>query len=264
MQTTPPDSSPADASPAHLEFGPWHAVSQPFEADFFGGPVWRLVLTTPDDPAEAEGLAAAQAHARATGVRLISCRLPPQPVDAGDPPRAEPLKQAGFRLIERLITLTCPLADTPLPLPEGVRTAEDIDMRPLVQLGRSAFVHDRLHADPLVMDPIADGIKGAWVQNGLNGRADAALVVDLEDRPAGFNLVILRGDQAFIDLIAVAGWARRQGLGTTLIKASLAWGAGRARVMHVGTQDTNAPSLALYHQCGFTPEAVAPTFHWMP
>lgn len=243
-----------------LELGPWIARPQPFEADFFGGQVWRLDLQQPEASAEVieASLAEAVAAARSQGVRLISAR-----VDTAGP--TEALAAAGFNNIETLVTLkkTLDLAGG-FFMPKAVRERKEGDDRPLVQLGHAAFTHDRFHADPKILDPIADALKGAWVENGLNGRADVTLVAEHEGRPVGFNLCLLRGEEAFIDLIAVERRHQGKGLGTALVQAAIARFTGEARCITVGTQASNTSSMKVYERCGFTKASEVLTFHWHP
>lgn len=222
----------------------------PFEAEFLGGPVYRL---------DADGPAAdAVAWARGADVRLISRR---RPGEAHAP--AAGLAQAGFRQVERLVTLQ--RQPTAVATPD-IRLATPGDSAAVIALAAGAFRFDRFHADPAISDAAADGLKAAWVRNGLGGRADWPLVaVDARDQPVGFNLVMIREDAAVIDLIAVAPDAQGRGYGRQLVAAALdrATQAG-LRAVRVGTQTENAASLALYAAMGFAQIATATTFHWTP
>ncbi|MFN3201141.1 MAG: GNAT family N-acetyltransferase [Bradymonadia bacterium] len=242
-------------------FGPWRAQVEPFEADFFGGPVWRLSLEEADASEEAikQGIEEATKAARAGGVRLMVSRVPTSGAEA-----TAALASAGFNAIETLVTFKRSLEGIEATMPERVRPIAEGDDRPLVQLGRAAFNYDRYHADPMIMDPIADAIKGAWVENGINGRADVTLVAEHEGRPVGFNLCMLRGDTAIIDLIAVERRCQGQGLGTDLVKGALAWFSDKATTLCVGTQTNNAPSVKMYTTCGFEVASEVKTFHWHP
>lgn len=231
---------------------------QPFEAGFLGGPVWRLSL---DAGADDGALATTLERARAEEVRLIACRI-----GDADEAAARLLAAAGFRLIETLITHARPIEAEPAPLfGEGVGLAEADDRAPCVDIGRAAFAFDRFHADPGLDDGAASALKGAWVDNGFAGRADAIVVVRREGQARGFVLCQRPDpDTAVIDLIATApGWQGR-GLGRALVLGTLAHYRGRARELRVGTQDTNTASRRLYQATGFRPVARHRTFHWIP
>lgn len=62
----------------------------------------------------------------------------------------------------------------------------------------------------------------------------------------------VRPDEAYLDELAVAGWARRRGVGRALLEACVREGrrAGRRRLTLWVTTD-NAPALALYAAAGF-------------
>ena len=228
--------------------------AQPFDEMILDGPVWRLAVG--GEGANGAMLERELDRARAVGVRLVWCRL-----DADDAFGAI-LQAAGFRWIERLVTFSraVPAACEPVAGAELARS-EDSDSCATIA---AAFRFDRYHADPEIQDEVADRFKAAWARNGVNGRADTALVVRRDGEVAGFNLCMRYGDEAVIDLIAVDSDHRGQGLGRTLVAAALAHYAGRVSTMLVGTQETNTPSIALYRGMGFSPVSSRDTYHWTP
>ncbi|WP_454021039.1 GNAT family N-acetyltransferase [Azospirillum sp. Marseille-Q6669] len=235
----------------HLEF-------QPFESRFLGGPAYRLSLT-PDGNPDRVRLAAEVGRAIADGARLVTARIP-----AVAAAQAAALEAVGFRVVERLVTLERPLEPV-WRMPAGVRLATPTDLSACSAIGRTAFRFDRFHRDARLPEGSADAIKAAWVENGLNGRADAALVAETDGQVSGFVLCLRSGAAAVIDLIAVAGAYRGQGCGRRLGAAALAHYAARgASCMRVGTQADNEASLALYHGLGFRAVSEALTFHWAP
>jgi ribosomal protein S18 acetylase RimI-like enzyme len=221
-----------------------------FEAEFFGGPVWRYDFDRASDPARVA------AAARAGSVRLVTCRIP-----AGDPPAAAALEAAGFRQIERLVTFRRairPVPDVTRPIvPAGAR-----DRDACVEIALAALRQDRYHADTRIGHRIADAIKAAWVSNNLAGRADLSLVAhDAAGEVVGFNQLRRVGREAVIDLIAVAPAAQHQGYGKAMVAAGLRAYAGQADTMRVGTQGANQASLALYQSAGFTMLQEQLTYH---
>jgi ribosomal protein S18 acetylase RimI-like enzyme len=225
----------------------------PFEAEFFGGPVWRL------DAGRTADAAAVAAAARAAGVRLVSCRIPAQ--DSGAAAR---LQGAGFRLIESLVTLRRDIAPAP-EVKRPVGPARPGDRDACVAIAVAALRQDRYHADPHIDHRIADAIKAAWVSNNLAGRADLSLVArSAAGEVMGFNQLLKTGREAVIDLMAVAPAAQHQGYGGALVAAGMRAYAGQADTMRVGTQGSNGPSLALYQSAGFTKLHEQLTYHLVP
>ncbi len=233
---------------------------QPFEAEFLGGPCFRLVTSAEAGAKEiGRAMTGLMARPEIRGAKLITARVPGP--DAGT---IGALERAGFRRIETLITFERALNDSDTPeAGDVVRQARPDDAAACIEIGRSAFHTDRFHADPRIPKAAADALKARWVANDLNGRADAAFVALAEGRPAGFNLCLKRQSVAVIDLIAVDQARRGRGLGAALVAASLAHYAKSARTMQVGTQANNAASIALYRRFGFAPIAEAVTLHWM-
>jgi len=229
---------------------------QPFEAGFLGGPVWRLTLS-----AGADGAGLARALERMAGARLIACRI-----GDADEAAAGLLAAAGFRAIETLVTYSRPIEAEPAPeFGDGVGLAGAGDRGSCVDIGRSAFLFDRFHADPRLDDGAASALKGAWVDNGFAGRADAIVVARRDGRARGFVLCQKPdADTAVIDLIATAPGHQGRGLGRALVLGTLAHYRGRARVLRVGTQDANTASRRLYEATGFEPVGRHRTFHWTP
>lgn len=226
---------------------------QAFESDVFGAPVWRVELgeAAPDG----RDLAEIVARAKGDGVALMSCRVP------ADDPASEVLRAAGFRKVERLVTLSRSLPAS-AQLPEGIIVADIGHAEQAAAIGQADFVYDRYHADKQIPRAVADEIKERWVRNGVSGRSDTALVAIDGDAVAGFNLCMRRREDAVIDLIGVASAYQGRGLGRRLVDAALAHYAGRANLMWVGTQDTNHASLAMYRGAGFTPQYESDTWHW--
>ena len=229
---------------------------QAFEAGVFGAPVWRLELNS-DGVLTPAALAQLTGKAREEGVALISARLP------ADAAAGDVLSQAGFRLIESLLTFSRDIPAQFAPV-AGVSLAGLDDAEACAAIGRSSFSFDRFHADPQLSDAAADEIKARWARNGVIGRADAPLIVRENGAVAGFNLCMRQGADAVIDLIAVDQWWRGRGLGRKLVAGALAHYAGVAPTMWVSTQDSNLASVALYRGAGFVPHGAAHTWHWTP
>ncbi|RED52443.1 acetyltransferase (GNAT) family protein [Aestuariispira insulae] len=224
-----------------------------FEASFFGRPVWRL-----KDAAAAEDVVM---EAREQGVGLISCRLP-----AGET-GGRGLARHGFRLVETLVTLTCPVAGQKMP--DGVSPAMRSEEEALscAEIGAKTFKHDRFHADSQVDNAIADALKSAWVANAVKDRADCVLLYrDEVQEIRGFNACLFRPSDkmAIIDLIGIDPECQRQGIGSRLLQGMHAHYHGRADEIRLGTQLANKQSLDFYRRNGFQELFRQETWHWVP
>jgi len=227
-----------------------------FETNLLGVPVGRLSIrgdvagTDADD--DLRRLAAGWPEKR---IWLVSCRV------AEASPLIPALEGAGFQVVETLVTFRHDL--TGAPAAADVDTARVGDADACVAIAKRAFVHDRLHRDSRIPNAVADLVRENWVRNDLGGRADASLVVRAYGTVVGFNLCLLDGDEAVIDLIAVAVGRQNRGIGRRLVGGALARYRGRARTMRVGTQADNAPSIKLYRGAGFVEADRRITLHWV-
>jgi len=232
----------ACSPPAYLDV-------RPFEASFLGGPVFAL-----SDPTGAEE---AVAWALDAGCRLVVCRTA---VGEG-----EPLKAAGFRKIEQLVTYARSLEDAP-PVRSTwrIEQAGETDVEACRAIAALALRSDRFHADPRIDDRVASDLKAAWIENSIRGRADSVFLAVRAGSVAGFNAVNLRGTTAIIDLIAVSPAFHGKGAASALIGAALERYSGTCVEMRVGTQAANLPALRLYEKLGFEEVGQAETWHWHP
>jgi hypothetical protein len=236
---------------------------QDFESEIFGRPVYRLTIRSADPGALAhpgvsgEIAALARAWGR-EGIGLCACR-----VGASDSGSISALEAAGFRPIERRITLTRDLALPTIPA-KGIDPATPSDHAACLAIARCAFTLDRFHADPFIPKAVADRRKEAWVRNGLAGRADRSWVARWAGLPRGFILCRLVAGVPVIDLIAVAAADRRCGHGRRLTAAAITHYAGGYSAICVATQDGNLGALALYRGLGFCDAACEVTYHFTP
>lgn len=228
---------------------------QPFEAGFFGGPVWRLA--PPPAPPAIGDLNALLDTARTVGVRLISVRLPGSMTAT-----AIRFQDAGFRRIETLITYERPIE--PGAMPTGIRPARPEDVEACATLAKRSFSSDRFHADPELPNAAADALKAGWVRGAFAGRAQAILLSEGPNGPNGFILLLIRDGTATVDLVAVAPEARGQGIGTVLLRAAAHVCAPDAGVLRAGTQQANRASTAMYERDGFRQVSTQHTLHWTP
>jgi len=227
---------------------------QDFETGVLGVPVGKLSLNgTGEFPAKA--VAGMTAAWQANGVWLVSSRV----IQGSE--AVSGLENAGFRSVETLATFLNDLSDT---TPQAnVTLAEPEDYDGCLAVAKRAFTNDRLHQDPEVPDEAADLVREHWVLNNLKGRGDTSFVVRVDGEVAGFNLCLLRDDEAVIDLIAVDTGHRKKGLGRALVEAAKDHYQGQGLSMRVGTQADNGPSIALYLGAGFVEQGRQTTLHWI-
>lgn len=233
---------------------------QAFESEQLGIPVARIARLAAWDESAAKTtlddlLEQCLAKLRDSGAALVSCRLPESRVN-----ESRALEQAGFFVVECLVTLARPIPANP-PAGTTAGLMREGEEESCAVLAGTVFTHDRFHSDPAIDDAGADRLKAQWVRNSCYGRADAVIVAREVDRIVGFNACMKRGGTAIIDLIGVAADAQGKGHGRALIEGALAHYAGKADEMVVGTQSRNYGSLALYQSCEFRVRESAFTFH---
>jgi GNAT superfamily N-acetyltransferase len=231
-----------------------HLMPLPFETGIFGRPVLALGIVSPIEPDAAQKLSALLKRCAANNAALVVCRI------ADDNAAVSLLEQAGFRRIERLLTLACDVPQS-MHCPPGIAVPTLADHPACLAIGRNSFSFDRFHADPQIPPAIASIIKQTWVHNALTGRADLSLVARELGEVIGFMFCRIASPNPHIDLMAVAMDRRRRGYGRRLVKAALAHYAGRHKRLIVATQERNTPSLALYRGLGFDVVAAQFTYH---
>ena len=229
---------------------------RPFETEFLGRKTFHIdVIASSDSAAHAPFLSGTIERLFEEGCELLTSRRP-----EGEP-TIDALQAAGFREIERLVTLSRPLSKNSEPLPSGVEVAIPADAEGCAEVAAAAFTFDRFHADPAVNDAAASALKAQWARNAVGGRADRVFVTREGGTITGFNACLLRDDTAIIDLIGVAPSYQGRGLGRKLTAAAVAHYSGKATRITVGTQEHNAASLSLYRAAGFHPLSTAITLH---
>ncbi len=123
----------------------------------------------------------------------------------------------------------------------------------------------RFHTDPRIPVGAADELYRRWLFNALGDDPDqeALVIRDVSGRIQGMITLSQRSDRAQIELIAVAGSARGQGLGRSLVEAAIDWTQTRALPeLRVVTQGANLPACRLYESCGFRHRKVEDVYHF--
>jgi ribosomal protein S18 acetylase RimI-like enzyme len=171
-------------------------------------------------------------------------------VDISDAERLAALVRAGYALVETAVTLEMPIAKV-REKGAGARFAAPADENAVRTIAAAAFTQSRFHTDPKIPKPVAARIKADWAGNFFSGTRGTHLVVaDDGGVPAGFLLLIHRGEELVIDLVGVKPGAQSQGLGRAMLDFAAAQVEGPKRYV-VGTQLHNTQSLAYYTGYGF-------------
>jgi ribosomal protein S18 acetylase RimI-like enzyme len=169
-------------------------------------------------------------------------------IDAQD--RLEALIRAGYSLMETAVTLEM-LVAAKGPSHNLARFAKAADELKVRSIAASAFTQSRFHMDPRISKTAASRIKSDWAGNFFDGGRGTHMVVS-EDAgvTAGCLLLIHRGEELIIDLVAVAPKSQGMGLGRAMLNFAAQNVAGPQRFV-VGTQLHNTQSLAYYTGYGF-------------
>ena len=169
------------------------------------------------------------------------------------------VESIGFNLIDTNVRFQKCLGESykELHLSSGysIRLTKDEDQNCIGSVAQNSFVYSRFHVDPLVDNHKADLIKRKWVENFYLGqRGDYMIVACFKSKPIGFAQIICRNDTLIIDLIAVDSAHHGKGLASSMITfaESLALDHSPAtKMLVVGTQLANRPSISFYEKLGF-------------
>lgn len=259
----------------------------PFDSRMLGRPAarlnWLLALGdyTEELRRKQQLLDWALEEARRRGIEHLTAR-----VAADELSSIHALESRGFLLLDTILTFSRATASEAvssglLALSEaaagfglGVRLARSGDLALLRHIAASSFRYDRYHADPSIPAEAADRLHAEWVENSVEGFADAVLVAvpeGDEGDPIGFTTVkvdraarqLLGVSIATIVLVATAPESRGLGVGRLLTRAAVEWcrGQGIERV-EVGTQLRNVPACRLYAAAGFRLVRACVSLRW--
>jgi ribosomal protein S18 acetylase RimI-like enzyme len=162
------------------------------------------------------------------------------------------LEALGFGVVDTNVTLERPAAPVRASTSATLRFAAAADREGVMRLAGTSFAFSRLHLDPAVTREAADRSRAEWAGNFFAGRrGDHMVVAEAEGGVAGFLQLLGPADGLLtIDLIAVAPPFRKRGIAAGLIAFAVAELKG-LRMLRVGTQAANVPSLRLYEKLGF-------------
>lgn len=181
-----------------------------------------------------------------TGRALLTCKIP-----ADDVATVDVLGESGFRVVDVNVTFERQGGDGLAGDSVSPATADQHDA--LLDIAGTCFRYSRFHLDPLIPRVLADRVKREWVRSYVEGQRGVELLAATSDgRPAGFLAVLEAPDGArVIDLVGVAVEVQGKGTGEALVSEFARRHGAENRVLRVGTQAANLPSLRLYEKLGF-------------
>jgi dTDP-4-amino-4,6-dideoxy-D-galactose acyltransferase len=215
-----------------------------WDSEFFGLRIARLAT----DPLRAGEMEQVLASCKAQKIDCLYFLA-----DSADTPSTRVAEDNDFRLVDVRVSLERDLVAGIIPENSSVRNATGEDLPSLRRIARDSFHDTRFYHDGNFTPSQCDALYETWVEASCNGFADAVLVVDVADEPAGFVTCKMVGSKAGeIGLLGVSSARQGIGVGRSLVEASLSWfddhGARRVTVV---TQGRNVPAQRLYQRCGF-------------
>jgi hypothetical protein len=230
-----------------------------WDTGFFGVPMARIDYVIGDASALCQhALASVLDEWRAAGVHHVSARA-----DVADIAGVHVLEQAGFRLMDALVTyITRPGKDLPEHVREvgAIRFLRDGDAEPLVDIARDAYrgFRGRFHLDPHVPAGRADELYVEWARQVVTGHmAEMVLVSEGGDgRLVGFLAFRRREPVSSVSGVPVFGGGlgacRRDvpGAYAGLIRAGTVWAHEHGGVAETQTQNYNFSTVRIYEAVG--------------
>jgi GNAT superfamily N-acetyltransferase len=226
-----------------------------FDTEHYGLAIASLARTT-----DADDLDAAIAAGRAAGYAVLFVRLP------DSDPWCSLLAARGHQPVDTLVTsklVGSPAIAHPEIAVEHHATVAGADADAVVAITTATIQTSHLHADSRLPIDKTRALYATWIRNDLAGRAALTLLARDAGTVIGYCAVVVRGETAVIDLIAVHPAWHGRGVGSALIASFTRWVAEHGYAATVGTQASNA-ALRLYRRCGFVPISTQLTYHlWL-
>ncbi len=170
-------------------------------------------------------------------------------LDAGEQEKIQDAETVGFRTMDIRVTLeqkTRPYNWA------RIRPCQRADVDGLSVIARTAHRGTRYYADPNFPDDRCDDLYEMWIRNSADGWADRVLAAGPVGSPTGYVTLHAEDETASIGLIAVHEQARRNGIGSDLVRAASAWAyAHGCSRMTVVTQGWNVQAQRLFQRCDF-------------
>jgi hypothetical protein len=230
-----------------------------WDSQFFGVPMGRIEYVIAPNPSLLSQLLPAMLDGLAAmGVRHVSAR-----VDVADIPTMGALEDAGFRLMDALVTYTTrPRKEPPHDVREvgAIRAFRDTDGPALIDIAQTAYrgFRGRFHLDAHLDLARCDAFYVEWARQCVSGAmADMIFVSEGADgRPLGFLAFRRREPVSSVGGTPVFGG----GLGACrpdvpgayagLIRAGTIWAHEHDGVAECQTQNYNFPTVRIYEAVG--------------
>lgn len=214
-----------------------------WDSTFWGFTVGRVDTST----LSAEQWEQIDAWAQAAGVECLYLLAQPD-----DPKSLDIAQKAGFRLADVRVELNRQSGE--ISPTTHVRAYRPDDLDDLRDIARTSHRTTRFYMDPHFPQDRCGDLYDTWILRSCHGWADAVLVAEVDDRPAGYVTCHLdhTAKQGSIGLIAVAERARGQGLGGELVNGALSWYFERdSKRVSVVTQGANISAQRVFQLWGF-------------
>jgi dTDP-4-amino-4,6-dideoxy-D-galactose acyltransferase len=168
----------------------------------------------------------------------------------------------AFQLVDIRLTLERSLSGGIEPAP-AVRPFQPAHAAPLRAIARVSHRDSRFYYDAHFARQQCDALYEAWIERSFGGWADAVLVAEWDDAPAGYiSCHLAPPGMGSIGLFAVAPEYQRRGLGRQLVAAALEYfrqnGMQQATVV---TQGRNVVSQRVYQRCAFMTRSAQLWYH---
>lgn len=232
---------------AHCEFLAW-------DSQFFGLRIARLTepRLTPG------GVASALRWCRTNQIGCLYFLA-----DSDDAETVRLAQVNAFQLVDIRLTLERRLGSGIASPAPAVRPFQAADAAGLRAIARVSHRDSRFYYDAQFARPQCDALYEAWIERSFGGWADAVLVAECDDAPAGYiSCHLAPSGVGSIGLVAVAQEYRRRGLGRQLVAAALEYfGQNGMHQASVVTQGRNIGSQRIYQRCGFLAQSVQLWYH---
>ncbi|HXV43100.1 MAG TPA: GNAT family N-acetyltransferase [Anaerolineae bacterium] len=237
----------------------------PWDSEFFGLPIGRVIPTRLDE----SSAATLQAEVQAEGVCCLYFEA-----EANDPTTVAVAERHGFHLVDVRVVLEHPFDHRPAPVPRYPVPAEliigpprDDELDRLQDISAQIGLTSRFNFDKNIGVERSERLYRLWIEKACQGMADVVLVARWLPAGDAVGLITctLRHGMADIQLAGVHLDHRQRNVGTGLVQAALDWAKAQGvPKMQVVTQARNVPAQRLYQQMGFFTRSVTLYYHkWL-
>lgn len=180
-----------------------------------------------------------------------------------DPQTTRAAEDNGYRLTDVRVVFERSSGGADIPVcPDSVSEFAPADLQSLKTIARQSHRDTRFYFDQRFTSAQAESLYDRWIENSVNGYAQAVLVSRSGDTATGYVTCHLKDNVGTIGLIAVDQACRGQGHGASLVSAAVKWFTdhGATRV-EVATSFRNLPAQRLYQRCSFVSASTQLIYH---